>query len=274
MKLLIITADKRQIFMAKRLQEKGFDCTFYNPNLTLNNNERHFDAVVFALPGQKNSRVNCEYDVRLENILSLVKKGGCVFSSMSDADFIRTVKDEELEFFDYYEREELTVRNAYLTGEAVLELVLVNSNVSMNNLEILVTGYGKTGQAISDILSRNRVSVTVAARKAKDRAYVESKNMCAINFNEIKNCADKFNFVINTVPTEVIGKNLLEKFSDNCVFLEVASKPYGIDIFSAEKQDKKVIIASSLPGKYVAKSAGVFIADTIINIIKEENIDG
>lgn len=273
MKLLIITADKRQSYMAERLKEKGFDCTFYNPNLSMSDNERQFDGAVFALPSVKFSRVNCEYDVRLESILSLVKKGGFVFSAMADENFRNAVNDAELKNYDYYSREELVVLNAYLTAEGVLELVLVNSNVTMRSLKILVTGYGKTGEAIADVLSRNFASVTVAARKEKDRARVKSRNMRAVSFSEIKDYAEEFDFVINTVPTEVIGKNLLAKFKNDCIFLEIASKPYGIDITSAESQKKKVIIASSLPGKYVARSAGFFIADTVTNIVKEEGIN-
>ena len=274
MKLLIIKADKRQEYMADRLREKGFICEFYKPNMTVNDMERQFDGVVFALPGIKFSRVNCEYDTRLESVLSLVKKGGCVFSSMADESFLDAVSEAEMKNFDYYSREELAIMNAYLTAEGVLELVLVGSNVTLRNLKVLVTGYGKTGEAIADILLRNFVSVTVAARKEKDRARAVSRNMKAISFPQIKEYAEDFDFVVNTVPERVIGADFLLKFRDDCVFLEVASKPYGIDITSAELQKRKVIIASSLPGKYVAKSAGFFIADTICNIVKEAGLNG
>lgn len=273
MKFLIVKADKRQIYMTERLRENGFDCTFYKPDLTLSDNERQFDAVVFALPSVKFSRVNCEYDVRPESILSLVKKGGYVFSAVTDASFIKSVEEAELKNFDYYSREELVIMNSYLTAEGVLELVLVNSEVSLRNLKILVTGYGKTGEAIADVLSANHVSVTVAARKEKDRARARCRNMQTLSFSEISERAKDFDFAINTVPTEVIGRNLLTEFSPDCIFLEIASKPYGIDISSAERQNKKVIIASSLPGKYVPRSAGVFIADAITNIVKEEGIN-
>ena len=155
----------------------------------------------------------------------------------------------------------------------LLELVLVNSEVSLQKLHILVTGYGKTGEAIADVLSDNHVSVTVAARKEKDRSRARCRNIKALSFGEIRENAKNFDFVVNTVPAEVIGRNLLAEFSPDCVFLEIASKPYGIDISSAEKQNRKVIIASSLPGKYVPRSAGFFIADTITNIVKEEGIN-
>ncbi len=273
MKLLIIPADKRQKYMTEILEENGFECTFFEPNLLSGNTQRNFDAVIFALPSVKFSRVNCEYDVQLESVLPLVKKGGWVFSAMADEGFLSEVKREELKNLDYYCREELIILNAALTAQGVLEMVLINSNVLLSELKILVTGYGKTGEAIADVLQKNRARVTVAARKIKDRARVKAKDMTAISFDEISENAENFNFVINTVPERVIGHSLIKKFDSDCIFLEVASKPYGIDISSCEKQGKKVIIAASLPGKYVARSAGVFIAQTVINLVKEESVN-
>lgn len=270
MKLLIIQADNRQVYMTQFLEENGFDCTVFNPNLPSSDNERQFDVAIFALPTVKNSRINCEYEVRLDTILPLIKKSGCVFGAMADELFIKTTEESELKFYDFYEREELIILNAAATAQAVLELVLINTDTMLSGLKILVTGYGKTGEAIAGVLKANNVDVTVVARKLKDRAKAESENIKAIDFNEIKNIARNFDMVINTVPERVIGPNLLSKFSDDCIFFEVASKPYGIDVAEACRQQKKMIIASSLPGKYVACSAGKFIAQTIINMIKEE----
>lgn len=274
MKLLIIQADNRQLYMSQFLEKKGFSTTVFTPNLLSGDNERKFDGAIFALPTIKNSRINCEYDVSCEKILPLVRKDGVVFSAMADDEFLSKISDAELKHYDFYKREELIILNASLTAQAVLELVLVNSNVSLSDLKILVTGYGKTGEAIADILLANKVSLTIAARKIKDRARAETKNIRAISFSEIKDYSHEFQIVINTVPDMVIGKNLLSTFSEECIFFEVASKPYGIDIGEAEKQNKKIIIASSLPGKYVSKTAGEVIAKTIINMIKEENEDG
>ena len=273
MKLLIIQADNRQIYMTQFLRANHYECTVFSPNLFSGDEERQFDAAIFALPTVKNGRINCEYEVGLDMILPLIKKNGSVFCAMADETFKNAIEESELNFYDFYKREELIVLNASATAQAVLELVLINSNVMLHELKILVTGYGKTGEAIAEILKVNNTRVTVAARKSKDRAKAETKNINAIDFSEIKNTADKFDIVINTVPERVLGWNLLMKFDDRCIFFEVASRPFGIDIEATEKQNKNLIIASSLPGKYVACSAGKFIAQTIINMIKEESSD-
>lgn len=270
MKLLIIPADKRQHHMTNYLNENGIECVIFNPLIGLGNSERQFDGVIFPLPSVKFSRINCEYDVRFENIAPLVKKGGFVLLAMADEKLKSEVENAELTYYDYYEREELIILNAELTAQAVLELVLINSDVRLADIKVLVTGYGKTGEAIADILNRNHAHVTVCARSSRDRARVKIRNMKAVDYREIKDIAEEFHFVINTVPELVLGKNLLSHFRDDTVFLEIASKPYGMDVGYLENTSKRLMIASSLPGKYVARSAGVFIAQTILNIVKEE----
>ena len=91
MKLLIIQADKRQLYMAQFLKKKGFDTTVFTPNLLSGDNERIFDGAIFALPTIKNSRINCEYDVSFENVMPLIKKGGAVFSAIADETFITKI---------------------------------------------------------------------------------------------------------------------------------------------------------------------------------------
>ncbi len=259
--------------MAERLKEKGIECVLFTPEIFKDGRKEIFDGVVFALPGMKSSVVNCEYAVSLDEILSLVRKGGYVFGAMADEAFREKISSRSLVDFDYYSREELTILNAGLTAEGVLEIVLSESKITLCGLEILVTGYGRTGQAITEILSRNLISVTVAARKESDRVKAKMRKMKAVSFSEIGEIAEHFDFVINTVPSEVIDERLLERFRYDCVFVEVASKPYGINICSAENQNRKLIVASSLPGKSVPRSAGFFIADTIMNILKEEGIN-
>lgn len=273
MKLLIIQADNRQTYMTQFLKENHYECTVFSPNLFSGDKERQFDAVVFALPTIKNSRINCEYEVGLDMVFPLLKKNGYVFCAMIDDEFRKTAEEAELKIYDFYKREDLIVLNAAATAQAVLELVLINSNVMLKDLKILVTGYGKTGEAIADIFKNNNADITVAARKPKDRAKAEMKNIKAVDFSGIEHIAGAFDIVINTVPERVIDSNLLSRYNDECMFFEVASRPFGIDITSAEEQGKKLIIASSLPGKYVARSAGEFIAQTIINMIKEEGLN-
>ena len=84
MKLLIIPADKRQQYMAEFLEQNGIECVFYTPNLPMGNSERQFDGVIFPLPSVKFSRINCEYEVKPENIFPLVKRGGLAFAAMAD----------------------------------------------------------------------------------------------------------------------------------------------------------------------------------------------
>ena len=56
------------------------------------------------------------------------------------------------------------------------------------------------------------------------------------------------------------------------VMIDLASAPGGIDIHAAKEHGLKVIWALSLPGKHSPYTAGKIIAQTIIQILKEEGM--
>ena len=52
------------------------------------------------------------------------------------------------------------------------------------------------------------------------------------------NSLKEFDFVFNTVPYPIIDSKLLKTAKEDCVFIELASYPYGIDINFAENKIK------------------------------------
>ena len=55
-----------------------------------------------------------------------------------------------------------------------------------------------------------------------------------------------------------------------CLLIDLASKPGGIDQEEAKKQDLKSIWALALPGKVAPVTTAKFIKDTIYNILEEK----
>jgi len=62
---------------------------------------------------------------------------------------------------------------------------------------------------------------------------------------------------------------LLRKVNKDCLLIDLASKPGGIDFEKAKEMGLKTIWALSLPGKVAPVTAAKFIKDTISNIIDE-----
>ena len=79
--------------------------------------------------------------------------------------------------------------------------------------------------------------------------------------------------VFNTVPTMIFGREQLSRFGKDTLFIDLASKPGGIDITSAQELGRKVIWALGLPGKTSPVTAGEIIAETIDNMLTERGDD-
>ena len=101
---------------------------------------------------------------------------------------------------------------------------------------------------------------------------LKKQNIKGVFYEDLKQDKIYFDYLINTVAVTVIDRDIIENLNINCKILEIASKPYGVDFEEARKRDIKVEILPSLPSKAAPESAGEFIADTIDNIIKEENL--
>ena len=75
---------------------------------------------------------------------------------------------------------------------------------------------------------------------------------------------------MNTVPHNILSKKTMEKLTKRNLYIEIASKPYGFNINEIDKYNFRYVLAESLPGRFTPTSAGANIADTVIEMIKED----
>ena len=65
-----------------------------------------------------------------------------------------------------------------------------------------------------------------------------------------------YDLVVNTVPTLVLGEAELADLKPDCLVLDLASKPGGVDLEAAGRLGRTVIWALSLPGKVAPSPPG------------------
>ena len=75
--------------------------------------------------------------------------------------------------------------------------------------------------------------------------------------------------VFNTVPALLFDQERLSGMDRNTLLIDLASRPGGVDFTAAAEMQIKTIWALSLPGRVAPKSSGLFIKDTLLNMIKE-----
>lgn len=174
--------------------------------------------------------------------------------------------------YDYTACEDFTLRNAELTAEGAVELILREYEGAVCGTEILVTGYGRIGKVLSRYLSAMGAKVTAAARNHSDRQLIAENGMSAADYPQID--YQDYRVIINTVPSMVLDRDAVDRMREDVFIIDLASKPGGVDFSAAKNRDLTCIHALSLPGKTAPLTAGIIIKDTIMNILTREGIPG
>lgn len=177
--------------------------------------------------------------------------------------------DEYVEIIDIMKREELAVLNTISTAEGAIEIAISNTNRIIHGSEVLILGFGRIGKVLAGKMTGLSAKVTCAARKDEDFAWIKAYGHKATNINTLGEGLAQYDIIINTVPHLVLTPERLQYVKDNCLLIDLASNPGGIDKKTAKDRDLKLIWALALPGKVAPVTTAEFIKDTIYNILKE-----
>lgn len=168
---------------------------------------------------------------------------------------------------DLLTMEELAVKNAALTAEGALAVLIQETDHCLMGESILIIGAGRIGKLLGLRLRALGAKVTVSARKDSDLAWCRALCLGAADTRELELVLPRFSCVVNTVPSPVLSGDRLERLPRGAMILELASKPGGVDLAAAEKYGIRVVNAGGLPGKTAPKSAAEAIVDTIYHNI-------
>lgn len=177
--------------------------------------------------------------------------------------------DEYIEIIDIMKREELSVLNTVSTAEGAIEIAISNTNKILHGSKVLILGFGRIGKVLARKMAGLSVKVTCAARKDEDLAWIKAYGHNATNINTLGENLSDYDIIINTVPHLILTKERMEYVSEECLLIDLASNPGGIDKKAAKDRNLKLIWALALPGKVAPVTTAEFIKDTIYNILKE-----
>ncbi len=237
---------------------------------------RYADILILPLPlFDREGNVKCPLSgkkLRLTEILTETAAGAAVFAGIVPFDIMSFAASRGIRLFDYYEREEFLIMNALPTAEGTVQILMENLPVTISGAKIAVTGYGKCAAAIGRLLKAMGAGVCVFARSSSARARAKCCGMSAEDISRLSQFERRFDALVNTVPARIITKETLEKINSDCLIVDIASSPGGVDFRTAEKRGIKAILAPSLPGAAAPKAAGRIIIETIESICEEEGL--
>lgn len=174
--------------------------------------------------------------------------------------------------FDYLEREEFAVLNAIPTAEGAIRIAMDELSVTLDRTRCLVVGYGRIGKLLAHKLKLLGAEVTVSARKCSDLAWIRAYGYTPIETAALGEQLGGYDVIFNTVPLRLFGDKWLSELDESTICIDLASKPGGFDLDAAARHAVKVIWALSLPGKVAPLTAGAIVGDTVVNILREQEI--
>ncbi len=289
--LAILGGDRRQIVMARYLSSLGYSVFVWGLGEcgeeigdallcdTWEKAVKHANVVILPLPASADGvRIHCplhDQDVLLRVTTLLGGIGDRLLLGGRFTEPIRSMADQlGVKWIDYFESEILQLKNAVPTAEGAIAIAMRELPVTIDGVEAAVIGYGRIGELLGEKLRALGARVTVFARRAEQLTRAETRHHTAEQLacnhgRSSPKSLSQYRVVFNTVPQRIVTKEVLETVRRDCVLIDLASAPGGIDLSAAREMGLCAVWGTALPGKVAPESAGEILAQSI-NIILEE----
>jgi len=230
------------------------------------------DVVIGPIPlSSNNVEINTPFSdntVTLEELSKKVEEKILIAGNIK-SEFYSLKQNEKINIIDLLDREELVVLNTISTAEGAIQIAMEETPRTIHGSKVLVLGFGRVGKILANMLKGIGADVYCEARKNVDLAWIKAYGYNPVRLNELEGCLNQFDIIINTIPSIVLDEENLKLLNQECLIIDLASNPGGVDRTAAKKLGIKTIWALSLPGKVAPLTSAEFIKDTMYNIFKE-----
>jgi dipicolinate synthase subunit A len=148
-----------------------------------------------------------------------------------------------------------------------------NTKITLHSSNILVMGFGKIGKILCKTLRGFGANVYALARKRSDLSFIAAYGYQSVAPDNLTDVLDRMDIIINTIPSVILDINNISYLSKRVLIIELASKPFGVDIEECRKAGLNVLFAPSLPGKAAPLTAARYIRKAVDNILREKWIE-
>lgn len=284
LKIAVIGGDARQIFCAIELSRQGFETALYGFDNYKGDvgectrcslcDESKYSFDIFLLPLVSTtdslyiSTPLSKHSLALADFFSHISENSVVLYGKSET-IRKKCKERKIQCYDYSERDDFQTLNAVPTAESAIAIAIENMPTTLCGQKALVLGYGRIGKVLTRLLVSFGAHVTASARKNSDFALIDSLGIQSVHTDKVADILCDFAVVFNTIPYPVLRGEMLSRVNKNCLIIDLASKPGGVDFESAKKEGLNVIWALSLPGKTSPVTAGEMLCKTVVNVLNE-----
>lgn len=270
-KMLAIDGNTVYTFGLEKAQElKGVENVVFCEKISkaIQNTEIVIGPIPFSSNGKDISSPFSDETISIRELMHEINAKILIAGSITP-EIYDLANDEYIEIIDIMKREELAVLNTISTAEGAIEIAISNTNKILHGSEVLILGFGRIGKVLARKMAGLSAKITCAARKDEDLAWIRAYGHKATNINALGENLSGYDIIINTVPHLILTEERLKSVNKECLLIDLASNPGGIDKKTVKDRGIKLVWALALPGKVAPVTTAEFIKDTVYNILKE-----
>ena len=258
MRLIALGGDARMLGALEAAQKAGWETEYVVRDMAAM--EERADAVLLPWPQSFRDGLLCGTQMSKAHVLErlcactlAVHGGGVSAQELSDA----------AHTFDPSKDEVFLRANARLTAEGAICRAMQRQGRALLGATVLITGFGRIAQELALRLVAMGSFVIVCARNELQMRRAHEMGAHPVPLSQAASACRQADVIFSTVPAHVLGKNELDKVSQDTMVIELASPPYGMNIEMARHMGINVLLESALPGRYAPMSAGAALFDVL-----------
>lgn len=288
----IIGGDNRQLFLADLLTKEHVKVCYYglSPcNLPSKYIPCFMNETITATSSLKEALENSKYiigptpfckdkiyitsssnlGILVEDFLSFCSSEQTIYAGAIPKHIMDAAKKKGLKIKDVMEWEHVSMLNGIATAEGAICEAIRNSMINLQGSKVLILGFGRCGQILAKKLAALDARVTVSVRNYDVLSMALAYGYDGFLLDELKDYVSEFDFIFNTIPAMVLGKNMLMKIKKDTAIIDIASSPGGVDYNYAGDHCYNAGLYLGLPGIMSPKSSAKIQLDAILNDCKK-----
>jgi dipicolinate synthase subunit A len=157
--------------------------------------------------------------------------------------------------------------------EGLLKIAIENTAITIHNAQACVVGQGTIGAVLARYLVALGAHTHVAARNAEQRAAAFVAGATPHGLEQLPHLAPRLDLLFSTVPTRVVGGDVLSRLPKSAFVADLAAPPGGVDFDAAKRLGLNAVWARGLGSRApvtVGASQWGGIRQRIEKILQEE----
>src|SRR5579859_7327902 len=135
----------------------------------------------------------------------------------------------------------LMLRRTPAIIEGLLRIVIENTAITIHDANVCVVGQGTIGAVLARYMVMLGAHTHVAARNPEQRAAAFVAGATPHELTELPALAPQLDMVFSTVPSRVVGADVLERLPKSALLVDLAAPPGGIDFDAAKRLGLRAI---------------------------------